>query len=65
VVRGRKEFSNGSQGVLRHNEDNDKQKPTSIETQYFGIANIVLSSAGSSRSAAVTEEDNLYTWGQA
>ena len=62
-------FGNGCDGVLGHNDANNRLLPTQVEAQYFGHAKIVSAAAGSdaaialSYSAVVTEHGHLYTWG--
>jgi len=58
-------FGSGDDGALGHNDRNTRLVPTRIEAQHFCNANIVSVASGFSRSAAVTKEGTLYTWGEA
>jgi len=59
-------FGNGGDGALGHNARNNRLVPMRIEAQHFGNANIVsVATRVDSHSAVVTEEGNLYTWGEA
>ena len=49
-------------GALNHNNCNTRLVPARIEAQHFGNTKIVSVAGGFSHSAAVTEEDTLYTW---
>jgi len=56
-------WGEGEDGVLGHNNANDRLMPTQVEAQYFGNAKIVSAAAGESHSAAITELGALYSWG--
>jgi hypothetical protein len=58
-------FGMGENGALGHIDHTTRLVPTRIEAQHFGNAKIVSTAGGDSHSAAVTEEDTLYTWGNA
>jgi len=59
-------FGNGGDGALGHNARNNRLVPMRIEAQHFGNANIgSVAARVDSHSAVVTEEGNLYTWGEA
>jgi len=57
-------FGNGGDGALGHNARNNRLVPMRIEAQHFGNANIgSVAARVDLHSAVVTEEGNLYTWG--
>jgi len=56
-------WGEGEDGVLGHNNANDRLVPTQVEAQHFGHAKIVSAAAGESHSEAITEHGALYTWG--
>jgi len=65
-------FGKGENGVLGHNDLNNRLVPTRIEacrrvgeTHHLGNAKIVSIAAGPTHSIAVTEKGALYTWGYA
>ena len=57
-------FGYGGNGTLGHNCYEDRVTPQRVDARHFSGSRIVLISTGTYVSMAVTNEGNLYTWGQ-
>ncbi len=58
-------WGNGAGGRLGHNDNHNRLAPARVGQERFGGVKIVAADCAGARSAAVSEEGALFTWGEA